>query len=134
MAETQGINHVGLAVLDLEATTVFFTDCLGWSEFGRDDSYPRTAVSDGVVRLTLWQVDPSLNVEPFHRRKNVGLHHLALTVPSEGVLVDLAERVSAWPDVDIEFMPELVGDGPRKHMMFSEPGGIRLEFIWQGEQ
>jgi catechol 2,3-dioxygenase-like lactoylglutathione lyase family enzyme len=54
MAETQGINHVGLAVLDLEATTVFFTDCLGWSEFGRDDSYPRTAVSDGVVRLTLW--------------------------------------------------------------------------------
>jgi hypothetical protein len=31
----------------------FIVEGLGWKESGRDDSYPRTAVSDGVVRLTL---------------------------------------------------------------------------------
>lgn len=133
MAETQGLNHLGLAVNDLNATTKFFTECLGWDESGRDDSYPRTAVSDGVIRLTLWQVDRSLSVEPFHRRKNVGLHHLAFTVPTEDALNSLNKRVSAWDGVEVEFSPELVGKGPRKHMIFSEPGGIRLEFIWSGE-
>ncbi len=129
MPETQGLNHLGLAVADLEATTSFFTECLGWEESGRDDSYPRTAVSDGAIRLTLWQVDRSLTVEPFHRRKNVGLHHLAITVPTEDALNSLSERVSSWEGVEIEFLPELVGRGPRKHMMFNEPSGIRLEFI-----
>ena len=31
-------------------------------------------------------------------------------------------------------MPELLGSGPRKHMIFFEPGGIRLELIWSGEK
>lgn len=133
MPDTQGLNHLGLAVRDLDSTTRFFVDCLGWKESGRDESYPRTAVSDGIIRLTLWEVDGSLDVEPFHRRKNVGLHHLALTVPTEAALNKLAEQVSSWADVQIDFMPELVGSGPRKHMMFCEPSGIRLEFIWSGE-
>ena len=133
MVRTQGVNHVGLAVLDLDATSGFFVDCLGWEEFGRDDSYPRTFVSDGKVLVTLWQVDHALDVESFNRRKNVGLHHLALTVPTEHALDELAERLAAWSGVAIEFMPELLGGGPRKHMMVYEPGGIRLEFIWPGE-
>ena len=133
MTYTQGLNHLGLAVHDLKLTTKFFIECLGWQESGRDSSYPRTAVSDGVIRLTLWEVDHSMDTEPFHRRKNVGLHHLALTVPSEEVLNTLAKKVSEWPDVQVEFMPEFVGNGPRKHMMFNEPSGIRLEFIWSGE-
>lgn len=133
MSQTIGLNHLGLAVLDLDRTRDFFVDALGWSESGRDDGYPRTAVSDGHIRLTLWQVDKSLEIEAFHRRKNVGLHHLALGVESEGRLQELAETVRAWPGVEVEFMPELVGAGPRKHMMFAEPGGIRLELIWPGE-
>ena len=133
MSETIGLNHLGLSVLDLDKTRDFFVDALGWSESGRDESYPRTAVSDGHVRLTLWQVDGKLEVEAFHRRKNVGLHHLALTVESEQKLADLAQTVRGWPGVTVEFMPELVGTGPRKHMMFAEPGGIRLELIWSGE-
>jgi len=132
LAETQGLNHLGLTVADLNTTTRFFVDCLGWEESGRDDTYPRTAVSDGNLRLTLWQVDRSMHGEAFDRKKNIGLHHVALTVPSEPVLMDLAKRVAAWPGVEVEFAPELVGEGPRKHMMFSEPGGIRMEFIWSG--
>ena len=132
MYKTQGINHLGLSVKNLGQTLSFFTDCLGWEESGRDDSYPRSAVSDGSVRLTLWQVDHKLPVNDFAMRHNVGLHHLALQVASETELNEIAHKVAGWPGVSIEFMPELVGDGPRKHMMSNEPGGIRIEFIWPG--
>jgi catechol 2,3-dioxygenase-like lactoylglutathione lyase family enzyme len=130
MAETQGIHHLGLAVRDLRATAAFFTELLGWTESGYDASYPRTAVSDGVVRLTLWQVDKTKDIVPFDRRKNIGLHHLALEVESEAKLNELFQKVSAYPGATIEFAPELLGSGPRKHMMCNEPGGIRVEFIW----
>ncbi|MDF1732694.1 MAG: VOC family protein [Minwuia sp.] len=132
MSLTNGMNHLGLSVRDLDQTTDFFTSVLGWQELARDDSYPRNAITDGQVRLTLWQVDHGNDVVGFDRRANVGLHHLALEVPTESRLNELAERVQDWPGVVVEFMPEPVGDGPRRHMMFSEPGGIRLELIWPG--
>lgn len=132
MGSTRGINHLGLSVKDLHQTAVFFTQCLGWEESGPDDSYPLTAVSDGILRLTLWQVDHDLDDNDFHRRQNIGLHHLALEVADEAKLNAMAERVGNWPGVVMEFEPELVGKGPRKHMMCQEPGGIRLEFIWPG--
>ena len=68
----------------------------------------------------------------FDRRRNVGLHHLALEVRSEADLNFIAERLSAYSGATIEFGPELVGSGPRKHMMCYEPGGLRVEFIWPG--
>ena len=130
--KTRGINHLGLSVRNLNQTVAFFVDCLGWEESGRDDSYPRSAVSDGNIRLTLWEVDHTLDVNAFHFRQNVGLHHFALELETEAELNAIAERVQDFPGVSIEFMPELVGQGPRKHMIFNEPGGIRIEFIWPG--
>lgn len=132
MSRTRGLNHLGLSVADLDKSCAFFTDLLGWQETGRDPSYPRTAVSDGHVRLTLWQVDTALQNEAFDRRKNIGLHHLALEVETEAELDALAEKMQAADNVTIEFLPEPVGAGPRKHMMCFEPGGIRVEFIWPG--
>lgn len=132
MYKTRGINHLGLSVKDLDQSVAFFVDCLGWEEMGRDESYPRSAVSDGTVRLTLWQVDHELEVNAFHFRQNIGLHHFALELGSEAELNAIAEQLNNYPGVSIEFMPELVGGGPRKHMIFNEPGGIRIEFIWPG--
>ncbi|MGI9316963.1 MAG: VOC family protein [bacterium] len=132
MSETTGVNHLGLSVHSLQKAVDFFVRVLGWQESGRDDSYPRAAVSDGELRLTLWEVDHALKVQPFHRRKNVGLHHLALEVESEQKLDGLYKKLLSEPEVEIEFAPELVGSGPRKHMMCNEPGGIRIEFIWPG--
>jgi catechol 2,3-dioxygenase-like lactoylglutathione lyase family enzyme len=131
-AETKGLNHLGLAVRDLNETKAFFIDLLGWTESGYDPSYPRTAVSDGVVRLTLWQVDRAQNVTQFDRRANIGLHHLALQVESEARLNELYRKVCAYSGARVEFAPELLAGGPRKHMMCNEPGGIRIEFIWPG--
>ncbi len=72
MTETHGLNHLGLTVADLDTTTSFFVEALGWKEVARDESYPRTAVTDGKLRLTLWQADHSLGVQEFNRRKNIG--------------------------------------------------------------
>jgi len=132
VSETQGLNHLGLSVSDLQATKGFFVDILGWEESGYDSSYPRTAVSDGKLKLTLWQVDASLKIEPFNRRKNAGLHHLALQVSSEEQLNELHLKISMLDNCQIEFSPELLSGGPRKHMMFNEPSGLRIELIWPG--
>lgn len=130
--QSRGINHLGLSVKDLDQSVAFFVECLGWEESGRDDSYPRSAVSDGKVRLTLWQVDHKLEINSFQFRQNIGLHHFALELASEEELDAAAERIKNFPGVRIEFMPEPVASGPRKHMIFNEPGGIRIEFIWPG--
>ncbi len=130
-AETSGINHLGLTVADLRAAADFFVSVLGWDESGFDPSYPRTAVTDGTCRVTLWQAKTA-EPKPFDRHGALGLHHLALQVESEARLNALADKIAAWPGVAVEFMPELMGKGPRKHMMFLMPGGPRLELTWPG--
>lgn len=130
-AATRGLNHLGLTVRDLEQTTTFFVDVLGWDVTARDDGYPRTTVTDGALRLTLWQVqtdDPA----PFDRKTALGLHHLALEVPDEATLTGLADTLAQTDGVRIEFAPEPMGSGPRQHMMFAEPGGLRIELLWSG--
>lgn len=132
MGMTQGINHLGLTVVDIATTAAFFVDVLGWTESGDDPHYPKTAVTDGVCRLTLWQAGSEAAHHPFDRRRNIGLHHLALQVESDAVLADLAGRIADCPAADVEFMPEPMGQGPRKHMMFVLNGGPRIELTWPG--
>lgn len=127
---TLGIHHVGLAVSRLEESARFFIDVLGWQEVKRKPDYPAVFVSDGVVMLTLWatQVDDPIE---FDRKRNVGLHHLALRVDSKQALHNVHERL-VEAQVPIEFGPEAVGDGPAYHLMCYEPSGVRIEIIWPG--
>lgn len=129
-ALTMGIEHLGLTVGDVELSSRFFVECLGWSVVGGKPAYPAIFVSDGFTRLTLWQVDKHDDYVPFDRRKNIGLHHVALRVPSEQALKEIFARVSAWPGAVMEFAPEPVGQGPRMHCMVREPGGVRVEFVY----
>jgi catechol 2,3-dioxygenase-like lactoylglutathione lyase family enzyme len=131
MAKTTGLNHLGLTVRDLDQTTEFFVDVLGWDLTARDESYPRTTVTDGSLRLTLWQVQSDTPI-PFNRKTGLGLHHLALEVADEETLNALAATLSQTMGVTIEFPPEPMGSGPRQHMMFAEPGGLRIELLWAG--
>jgi catechol 2,3-dioxygenase-like lactoylglutathione lyase family enzyme len=129
-ARTAGVDHVGLAVADLNRSRAFFTDCLGWQQIGERPEYPAAFVSDGHSRITLWQVADPATCQPFDRRRNVGLHHLALKVPGRAQLDALHARVAAWPGVTVEFAPQLSGAGPKWHSMIREPGGCRIEFAW----
>ncbi|WP_118182751.1 VOC family protein [Paraburkholderia phosphatilytica] len=125
---TSGIDHLGLTVRNIEVTSAFFIECLGWKKVGEKPDYPAVFVSDGRIMLTLWQLK---NAEPgseFDRRSHIGLHHVALRAKDERAFDEILQRVSNWPGVKVEFPPELLGQGPKRHMMIYEPGGIRVEF------
>ena len=123
---TLGIDHLGLTVEDLMLSLSFFTDCLGWSQFGGNPDYPSAYITDGSSKLTLWQAKTDSPIA-FDRHQNIGLHHLALKVESKEALSRLFERVKNWPGVTVEFAPEFSGKGPKIHCMVLEPGGNRLE-------
>lgn len=125
---TTGIDHVGLTVRDIEVTSAFFIECLGWKKVGEKPDYPAVFVSDGHVMLTLWQLRNVESGVDFDRKSNIGLHHIAIRAADENAFNTIFERVSKWPGIKVEFSPELLGKGPKRHMMIYEPGGIRVEF------
>jgi lactoylglutathione lyase len=128
---TQGLSHLGLTVSQLDKTTQFFTDTLGWKLAGEKPEYPAKFVTDGKMFVTLWQVSNVDLVIDFDRKNNVGLHHLALSVASEENLNILHERFKNVDGLIIEFGPELNGKGPTMHMMIREPSGNRIEFAYR---
>jgi len=125
---TSGVDHIGLTVSDLDATRIFFTDCLGWTLLGENRAYPAAFVTDGAMRVTLWQVKDQPDHVPFDRHRNVGLHHLAFRVADLLTLHVIHERVADWPGAIVEFAPERNGAGPKIHCMIREPSGTRIEF------
>lgn len=127
---TKGIHHIGLTVSKLEESADFFISSLGWKEVRRNEEYPAIFVSDGRVMVTLWATkeEPSI---PFDKNRNVGLHHVAFHVENEDDLHEIHTRLTN-NGIKIEFAPELLRQGPAKHMMCYEPSGIRVEFIWPG--
>ena len=127
---TNGVHHVGLTVSNLKESAAFFTSLLGWEEVRRNDEYPAIFVSDGKIMVTLWETKEEPET-PFNKNKNVGLHHVAFHVESEVALNNIY-NIMKKNEVEIEFAPELLRQGPAKHMMCYEPSGIRVEFIWSG--
>lgn len=102
---TEGINHLGLSVSKLDESVSFFVDTLGWKTVGGQPDYPSVFVNNGQMTLTLWQVEDPATATPFHRRKNVDLHHLAITVESLGKLHALHNKVKDMENINVEFAP-----------------------------
>ena len=125
---TRGVHHVGLTVSDLEGARAFFERVLGFSVVAERLDYPAVFVSDGVTLITLWRVEDPEACAPFDRRRNVGLHHLALRVPP-AQLPELSRRISDHPGAELEFAPESLGTTGLSHMMCRIPGGPRLELV-----
>jgi len=125
---TAGAHHIGLTVPDLREAVDFFTEALGYEQVGAVPDYPAAFLSDGSVMITLWQAEAGAAAVPFDRHRNLGLHHLSLRV-RDGALAALHERLAARADVEIEFPPEALGEGPTRHMMTRVPGDLRVEFI-----
>ncbi|WP_273908099.1 VOC family protein [Enterobacter bugandensis] len=130
MSLTHGVQHIGLAVSNLEESAAFFTGLLGWQEVKRREDYPAIFVKDGALTLTLWKTQTEQPVQ-FDRKNNVGLHHLALRVETREGLYWILEVLKA-NQVEIEFEPTVIREGPAMHMMGYEPSGIRIEFYYPG--
>jgi len=126
--KTTGVHHVGLTTPDLAATHRFFTQALGFAQVGEVPDYPALFVSDGSTLVTLWQVQDMSRFVPFDRHHNAGLHHVAFGVADAAALDAVYQRVSGWPDVEIECAPCPIGEGSAvRHFLFLAPGGIRIE-------
>lgn len=126
MSVTTGVHHIGLAVSNLEESAEFFTKVLGWEEVKRREDYPAIFVKDDALMITLWKTQTDEPIK-FDRKMNVGLHHLALRVKSKEVLFQLLDVLKA-NNIEIEFEPTLIREGPSMHMMCYDPSGIRIEF------
>ena len=125
---THGIHHLGLTVPDLAPTRDFLIGALGFRIIGENADYPAVFLSDGSVTLTLWQADAG--ALPFDRRRNIGLHHLALKVADAAALDAVFAGVSAWPGFVAEFAPEPPRPGTAaRHFIGTIPGGARVEFF-----
>jgi len=115
----QKIDHIGIAVKDLEKDTKFYRDVLGLSFEGYED-LPDRGIRIAVfnindVRLELIQsISPDSAIATFIERRGEGLHHIALGVD------DAAEMLAG-----------LVRNGVRA--IDSEPrkgaGGSRIAFL-----
>ena len=130
MSLTHGVQHIGLAVSNLEESAAFFTGLLGWQEVKRREDYPAIFVKDGALTLTLWKTQTEQPVQ-FDRKNNVGLHHLALRVETREGLYRILKVLKA-NQVEIEFEPTLIREGPAMHMMCYEPSGKSIEFYYPG--
>ena len=126
---TLGVDHVGLTVGHLRESASFFTDQLGWKVIGEMPGYPAIFVSNGYTKLTLWQAEDPQKAIAFDRKNNIGLHHLAIGLPSFEELDRLYEKLKSASNIQIEFPPEISGKGPHKHMMIRDPSGLRIEFV-----
>ena len=110
---TRGVHHTGLTVPDLSATRHFFEDALGFEAVGEVPDYPAVFLSDGHVMITLWQAEPGQAARPFDRKRQIGLHHLALRVDGADALGALHADLARRGDVEVEFAPEPLGGGRR---------------------
>lgn len=122
------INHVGLSVLDVKASSQFFVDMLGFKIIKTIPDYPAIFVANKEIKITLWQVKNSQKIIHFNRKNNIGLHHLAFEVSSLSELNILYRKLKEH-NITIEFPPEAVGDGLNQHMIFYGPSGVRLEIF-----
>lgn len=127
--KTRGAHHIGLTVPDLDAARAFFIEGLGFRQVAEQPDYPAVFVSDGSIMITLWQAEDPGAAVPFDRRRNIGLHHLALRVADGSELERLSAALGGRDDTEIEFEPEGLGDSGIRHMMCRIPGDIRLELI-----
>jgi lactoylglutathione lyase len=131
---TVGISHVGLSVSDLDASLKFF-EALGFKLVGGVESYPSFFLSDGSSLITIWQTDEGATA--FDRRKNVGLHHLAIKVPSLEALNNAFDVVSKVQGVRVDgegaFKPQALDGTPLTHAIVFEPSGNRIELTYHEE-
>ena len=69
-APTHGVHHVGLTVPNVDLTTAFFVEVLGYHLLGERPDYPAAFVSDDTTMITLWQAtDPETAIG--FDRKNI---------------------------------------------------------------
>ncbi len=129
MAKITKINHVAIAVKDIDESLVFWRDILGMDLHHTEDVPSQKAVvaflptGDSEVELVRPTVDDS-GVAKFIAERGGGIHHLCMEVDDiEGMLAMLKEK-------GVRLIDEVARELPGRKMAFIHPkstGGVLLE-------
>jgi catechol-2,3-dioxygenase len=126
----RGINHAVLWVRDADASTLFYTDVLGFTVVAESGQAPRKAVflrapeSDNDHDLGLFGIGPQAD-ETRAGHGETGLYHLAWEVPTLADLRAVSERLAE--------RGALVGatdHGTTKGVYAKDPDGLEFEVCW----
>lgn len=129
MAKITKINHVAIAVKDIDESLVFWRDILGMELHHTEDVPSQKAIvaflptGDSEVELVKPTVDDS-GVAKFIAERGGGIHHLCMEVDDiEGMLAMLKEK-------GVRLIDEVARELPGRKMAFIHPkstGGVLLE-------
>ena len=141
----QGFSHVGVCCSDLERSTRFYTEVLGFSELftmEMGDEVAATMERDGIrfesrmlrrgdVRLELlhWLTPEAEGDRERRPMTNFGMTHLCFRVDDIEDLVDLAEKAggTAHRHTLSELPGAGVGGQSVKLLYLTDPDGVRIE-------
>lgn len=141
-----GFSHVGVCVSDLERSTAFYRDALGFRELFTvelgsevaatmeiEGRFTSRMLTRGDVRVELlhW-IEPRARGERIRRPMNqFGMTHLCFRVENIDDLFDLAEQSGGRVHRETLSVIEGAGldGGPVKTIYLSDPDGVRIECI-----
>lgn len=129
MAKITKINHVAIAVKDIDESLAFWRDILGMELHHTEDVPSQKAIvaflptGDSEIELVKPTVDDS-GVAKFVAERGGGIHHLCMEVDDiDGMLVMLKEK-------GVRLIDEVARELPGRKMAFIHPkstGGVLLE-------
>ena len=130
----RGIQHVDLAVKDVDRSLAFYLAVLGPLGLKEEARYQSYRGTEEVVYLSF--DDESLGLRPAdggeHRYYNVGIEHIAFEVGRRGE-VEEAYRRCLELGVNIHHPPEDDRDIEDYYAFFVfDPSGIRIEVFYRG--
>jgi catechol 2,3-dioxygenase-like lactoylglutathione lyase family enzyme len=134
----RAIDHIDLAVADVERSLEFYLRVLGPLGVEELLRYPSYRGSEEIVYLRIGDSGQVIGLRPAdggeHRYYEIGLEHLALSVDSRDE-VDEAYRRCLDAGARIHFPPEEDRDIPGyTELFFFDPDGFRIEIVHQDLQ
>jgi methylmalonyl-CoA epimerase len=127
-----GIDHVAIAVEDIDASASWYTAALGFelaecsTVSGEHSGMVYAVLTSGTSTIVLVQgTSPASQVSKFIREKGAGMHHIALAVSNLDEAVSRAKLAGSLPDT-----PIVEDGGIRQAFLRRDPvSGIRIELI-----
>jgi catechol 2,3-dioxygenase len=120
------LGHVVLFVSDLERSTAFYGEVLGWRSIPRPDGMPARAFSSGRTHHELLLIEVGPDAQPIPSGRRVGMYHFGVKIGDhDDDLRAMRDRLSQFPD-----LVRMVGQsdhGVTHSLYVQDPDGNEVE-------